>query len=233
MPYHNHCHNWEIAKSLIEEAKTEKERAFAYGYLAHLSSDVVAHNFFIPYQIISTFKTRTLTHLYWETRIDNKIDREIWYLAEKFKTYNFHDAEQMLERVLVYNLFPFKISKRIYRSYISFSSLENWHKALNVIKNFSKHKIEPQFVEEVLALSREFSLATITRKNDDFIYKIDPMGRKTLAMAQTIKKNLRAVHSVKPIDDDTTQNLSIHFKNKLKKALYNPQDFAAIISEGY
>jgi len=231
MPYHRHCHNWEIAKSLIEESKTEKERAFAYGYLAHLSSDVVAHNFFIPYQIISTFKTRTLTHLYWETRIDNKIDREIWYLAEKFKTYNFSDAEQMLERVLIYNLFPFKISKRIYKSYISFSSLEKWHQALNIVKNFSKYKIEPQLVDEVLTLSKELSLAAITRQNDDFLYKSDPMGRKALAMAQTIKKNLRAVHFIKPIDDETTKNLAIHFKNKLRKALYKPQDFAAIISE--
>jgi len=57
------------------------------------------------------------------------------------------------------------------------------------------------------------------------------MGRKALAMAQTIKKNLRAVHFIKPIDDETTKNLAIHFKNKLRKALYKPQDFAAIISE--
>lgn len=231
LPYHKHCHNWDIAKSLIEESKTDKQRAFAYGYLAHLATDVVAHNFFVPYQIIATFKAKTLTHLYWETRIDNKIERDIWYITEKFKDYDFKENELLLEQILVYNLFPFKISKKIYKSYIFFSSLERWHKTLNVVKNFSNYKIEPELVNETINLSVKFSLSVILRKDDDFLYKADPMGRNVIAMSQTIKKNLRAVNLIKPIDDLTTSNLSIHFKNKLKKALFNPQDFKAIISE--
>ncbi len=231
MPYHNHCHSWEVAKSLIEESKTDREKAFSYGYLAHLSADVVAHNFFVPYQIIATFKTRTLTHLYWETRIDNKIERDIWYLAEKFKEEDFSENEKLLENILVYNLFPFKISKQIYRGYILFSSLERWHKAVSLVRNFSRYKIEPSLVKETLQLSVELSTKAILRKGDSFLYHTDPMGKKTLAMAQTIKKNLRAVHLLKPIDDETTKNLAVHFRKKLRKALFEPQDFDAIISE--
>lgn len=233
MPYHSHCHSWEIAKSVIEESKSPKEKAFAYGYLAHLSSDVVAHNYFVPCKIISTFKARTLSHLYWETRLDNKIDREIWYIAEKFKSEDFHESEDLLEKILTYNLFPFKISKKIYKGYILFSSLNRWHKTLNLIKNFSRYKIPPEFIEEVLNLSIKFSLFAILRKDDDFLYKSDPMGRKVLTLANTIRKNLKAVDIVKPIDDETTTNLAIHFKNRLKKALYKPEDLLAIISEEF
>lgn len=233
LSYHKHCHNWDIAKSLIEESKTEKQRAFAYGYLAHLAADVVAHNYFVPYQIISTFKTRTLTHLYWETRIDNKIEREIWYLSEKFKNYDFRENELLLEQILVYNLFPFKLSKKIYKGYIFFSSLEQWHKTVNMVKNMSNYKIEPTMVKEVLEFSIKFALSAILRKDDGFLYRSDPMGKNALSMAQTIKKNLRAVHKIKPIDDLTADNLSKHFKSKLKKALFNPQDFTAIISEEF
>lgn len=231
MPYHKHCHNWDIAKSLIEESKTERQRAFAHGYLTHLASDVVAHNFFVPYQIISTFKTRTLTHLYWETRLDNKIDNEIWYFAKKFKNYDLTENESLLKSVLIFNLFPFKISNKIYKGYIFFSSLDRWHHTLNFVKKFSQYKIEPKLVKEVFELSLKFSLAVILRKDDDFLYKADPMGRKAIAMSQIIKKNLRAVHNVKPIDEKTEKNLSLHFMAKLKKALLAPQDFEAIISE--
>lgn len=231
LPYHKHCHNWEIAKSLIEESKSDKQKAFSYGYLTHLASDVIAHNFFVPYQIISTFKTRALTHLYWETRLDNKVERDIWYITDKFKDYDFREDEELLEEILTFVLFPFKISKKIYNGYIFFSSLEQWHRTLDYVKNLSRYKIPQELVKETLELSISFSLSVLLRKDDDFIYQSDPMGRLTFAMAQTIKKNLKSVHLIKPIDEETTKNLAIHFKNKLRKALYNPKDFKAIISE--
>jgi hypothetical protein len=231
LPYHKHCHNWNIAKDLIDFATSPSQKAFAYGYLTHLASDVIAHNYFVPVQIIKTFKARTLTHLYWETRLDNKVDRDIWYFAEKFKDSDFSKNEFLMERVLSYNLFPFVISKKIYKGYVFFTSLEQWHNAIKLIKNLSRYSIDLDFIEEITKLTIDFSLNVLSRKDDTFIYENDPMGKKSIEIAQMIKRNLKNKNLVSSFSDDEVNELYIHFKSKFKKALYNPKDIKAIISE--
>lgn len=231
LPYHKHCHNWNIAKDLIDFASSPSQKSFAYGYITHLASDVIAHNYFVPVQIISTFRTRTLTHLYWETRLDNKVEREIWYFTEKFKSCDFSKNEYLMERVLSYNLFPFVVSKKIYKGYVLFSSLEQWNKALNMIKNFSRYKIEPEFLEDIKKLSLEFSIQVLLRKDDSYIYLNDPMGKKSISIAQMIRKNLQQKFNVNNFNNEEEVKLYQHFKSKFRKALFNPKDLMAIISE--
>lgn len=231
LPYHKHCHNWNIAKDLIDFASSSSQKAFAYGYLTHLASDVIAHNYFVPVQTISTFKSRTLTHLYWETRLDNKVEREIWYFTEKFKSCDFSKNEYLMERVLSYNLFPFVVSKQIYKGYVLFSSLEQWNKALNMIKNFSKYSIEPDFLEDVKKLSLDFSIQVVLRKDDAHILSNDPTGKRSISIAQMIRKNLKQKFKLNYFTTDEENILHEHFKNKFRKALFNPKDLPAIISE--
>lgn len=231
LPYHKHCHNWNIAKDLIDFASHPSQKSFAYGYLCHLASDVIAHNYFIPVQTIKTFKTRTISHLYWETRLDNKVEREIWYFTEKFKNADFSKNEYLMERVLSYNLFPFVVSKNIYKGYVFFTSLEQWHKALNMIRNFSKYVIDQDFIEEVKKLSIDFSLALLLRKDDAHIYLNDPMGKKAIETAQMIRKNLKIKNYFHPFDIEEEKSFYQHFRKKFKKALFNPKDLKAIISE--
>lgn len=231
LPYHKHCHNWNIAKDLIDFASSPSQKSFAYGYITHLASDVIAHNYFVPVQTISTFRTRTLTHLYWETRLDNKVEREIWYFTEKFKSCDFSKNEYLMERVLSYNLFPFVVSKKIYKGYVLFSSLEQWNKAINMIKNFSKYKIEPEFLEDIKKLSLEFSIQVLLRKDDLHIYLNDPMGKKSISIAQMIRKNLKQKFNINNFNNEEEEKLYQHFKSKFRKALFNPKDLMAIISE--
>lgn len=231
LPYHKHCHNWNIAKDLIDFATSSSQKSFAYGYLTHLASDVIAHNYFVPVQTISTFRTRTLTHLYWETRLDNKVEREIWYFTEKFKSCDFSKNEYLMERVLSYNLFPFVVSKQIYKGYVLFSSLDQWNKALNMIKNLSKYKIEPEFLEDVKKLSIEFSIQVLLRKDDTHIFLNDPTGKKSISIAQMIRKNLKQRFRINNLNDEEEIRLYKHFRNKFRKALFNPKDLISIISE--
>ncbi|HUN81679.1 MAG TPA: zinc dependent phospholipase C family protein, partial [Phycisphaerae bacterium] len=59
------CHRWQTGFSLLDEAKTEAGQAFAFGYLAHLSADTIAHNKFLPHQMAVSRSTITFGHLYW------------------------------------------------------------------------------------------------------------------------------------------------------------------------
>ena len=48
----------------------EREEAFAWGYLSHLAADVYSHNHYVPVQLVVSFESRALRHIYWEARFD-------------------------------------------------------------------------------------------------------------------------------------------------------------------
>ena len=43
-----HSHNWDSAFALLRRADRGRRKAYAYGYLAHLAADTVAHNVYVP-----------------------------------------------------------------------------------------------------------------------------------------------------------------------------------------
>ena len=51
------AHNWKVGFALRDEAKTDENRACAYGYLAHLAADTISHTEYVPQKI-----GRTLRH---------------------------------------------------------------------------------------------------------------------------------------------------------------------------
>ena len=58
---YTHCHCWPVGWQIAEAAQSEREQAFAYGYLSHLAGDVYSHNHYVPVQLIVSYQARTLS----------------------------------------------------------------------------------------------------------------------------------------------------------------------------
>ena len=56
-PVGRHCHHWPVGLEILARAHSDALRAFALGYLSHLAADTVAHNFFVPRQLVLTSST--------------------------------------------------------------------------------------------------------------------------------------------------------------------------------
>src|SRR5450830_114219 len=56
-PAGRHCHSWAVGLDVLDGARDEPSRAFAFGYLSHLAADSVAHNYFVPKQLTVTSST--------------------------------------------------------------------------------------------------------------------------------------------------------------------------------
>src|SRR5205807_98033 len=67
-PVGRHCHAWHVGQEIFDLAPTDPLKAFGLGYLSHLAADSVAHNFFVPRQLLLTSVTTALGHSYWESR---------------------------------------------------------------------------------------------------------------------------------------------------------------------
>ena len=62
VPLGRHCHYWHVGEEIFEEADNDRLRAVALGYLSHLAADTIAHNFFVPRQLMLTSSTKALGH---------------------------------------------------------------------------------------------------------------------------------------------------------------------------
>src|SRR6185369_11919793 len=76
------CHRWHIGQKVLHAARTDRQKACAYGYLCHLAADVIAHNYYVPYKIMRSFSTVTMKHTYWEMRFETFVAKEIWETAQ-------------------------------------------------------------------------------------------------------------------------------------------------------
>ena len=61
-PEGRHCHDWKVGEEILAAAESDAMRAVAYGYLAHLAADTVAHNLFVPRRLLLTSATQGIGH---------------------------------------------------------------------------------------------------------------------------------------------------------------------------
>src|SRR5438046_5670601 len=72
-PVGRHCHAWHVGQEIFDLAPSDPLRAFGLGYLSHLAADTIAHNFFVPRQLVLTSSTASLGHSYWESRFETHL----------------------------------------------------------------------------------------------------------------------------------------------------------------
>jgi hypothetical protein len=200
-PYHLHCHNWQVGFSVLFLSQDDRTRAFAWGYLSHLAADSVAHNYFIPYKMIQSFKRRTAPHVFWEIRYDSWISSETWAQARKLSRSKFKIHDQHLKKILTDPLFSFPVNKRIFNSLLLLNRFSRWRKFIQASdrKNFIP-LTEDEFLEmrqESLERIRDL-LSQGTSSN---CLDADPTGNRNILVAKDIRKKLRVLYKAgKKID---------------------------------
>ncbi|MBI2614888.1 MAG: zinc dependent phospholipase C family protein [Gemmatimonadetes bacterium] len=98
-PVGRHCHAWHVGQEIYDLADSEPLRAFGLGYLSHLAADTVAHNFFVPRQLVITSRTIALGHSYWETRFETHLGEHYARGAMEVVRLDHRPADAHLDRL--------------------------------------------------------------------------------------------------------------------------------------
>jgi hypothetical protein len=112
-------HSWEIAWRLFETAETDRQRAFAYGYLTHLCADTVAHN--LRYPVLP------FNHPILEIRSDSLVDKRYRKILKTLDKPMQRRHDRFLEKTLESVFFSFKTNRRIFKSFLVLSKLPNYN----------------------------------------------------------------------------------------------------------
>jgi len=116
-----HAHNWKGGFRLLNEARTDRETAYAYGFLSHLAADVIAHNFFVPKMIGQYRALRKKSHLYWEIRADYLVGQEYTKIAKDVLNMDHRGCDDLLKVISGKRKRGLQARKMIYKQSVKIS----------------------------------------------------------------------------------------------------------------
>lgn len=217
------CHRWRIGQKVLQAARSNNQRACAYGYLCHLAADVIAHNYFVPYKIMGSFATVTMKHAYWEMRFETFVPREVWETAHGVCHADHSANDALMRSVLTNTIFSFGTNKRIFNSIMLVSRLKKWQGAMKTLAGNSRYHLTEDDRQEYQALTEAAVLDFMRQPETSRLLQADPTGEKALAFAEAVRRNLRLLHRSGKMTRDEGMGQVELLRDRLRRAIHEPQ----------
>lgn len=185
-PVGRHCHSWQVAAEIESTADTEPLRAFALGYLSHLAGDTVAHNFYVPRQLVVTSRTIALGHSYWESRLEAHLGEHYAKTAMEIVRLDHTSADAHLDRVLAPTIFSVRTNRRLFRGMVGVTETQSWQRAFQILADRSRWDLRNDMVERYMAVSFQFIMETLVGPSS-YARRLDPSGESSLHLAKRMR----------------------------------------------
>ncbi len=226
-----HCHNWVIGHKLLALSKKESRsaEACAYGYLAHLAADTIAHNYFVPYKLAMTYNTTLLNHAYWEIRADIGVRDETWETAQLLAKHDNRKHDKVLNRVLAPTIFSFRTNKKIFNSMMLITRLQKWHDLIETIAKRSKWQFDSVEHDEYMAMGLD-AMNSILGDQDSPYWNADPTGDRALTAADMIRKNMNHLWLEGKLRQDDSDLILKELRNRFKLGITDPDEILPLFT---
>jgi Zinc dependent phospholipase C len=155
LPDEKSSHSWDVGLKLLEQAKTWPERSFAYGYLAHLAADTVAHE-------TLTDELGNMGHTWIEMKADSIIDKTYWLQTILISKAVRQRSDLLLENSLDSFIFSFKTNRRIYKSMVFLSFLNK--KRRRGVDRVLIHELHEESITRMLDLLQNGTASAVLQK---------------------------------------------------------------------
>jgi len=193
-PEQAHCHSWLVGWRVVEEAQSDEERAFAYGYLTHLASDVFSHNHYVPIQLVVSYRSFAFRHIYWEARFDTLQDSNVRRWVRELREREFPNCDALVRRAVDRTLFSFDTDKRIFNTFIAIHDFEQWYRVLHRLTSKSRYPLPPHWVDLYNRACVASTLEMLELRERASNQKADPTGLLALHTAKRVRQALRDLH---------------------------------------
>lgn len=201
-PVGRHCHSWGVGQEIYDRAASDPLRAFALGYLAHLAADTVAHNYFVPRQLVITSRTIALGHSYWESRFETHLGEQYARTAMDVIRVGHDDADAHLDEILAPTIFSVRTSRRLFRGMVGITETQSWQRVFRVAAEASRWDIAERFVEAYMATSFQYVMELLSEDRPTTL-ALDPAGESSLQLAKRMRINVLKRMTSPPVEELT------------------------------
>ncbi len=210
-----HSHNWDTGLGLLKSAHGQEQRALAYGYLAHLAADVVAHNYFLPARFIGRFESGLASHLYTEARFDSFQDPSYRDLLLKLLDVDFRALNKALKHAIDSPLFSFAAHRTIFEG-----GLRRIRQFDGIIRALGGPDAAEQ---QDFALFNHSSCSAIGGILGDPhaapACRFDPMGAEPIHSALGLRRKLQRLLKISPAAGKTAREMSATLLEEMRSHL--------------
>ena len=227
----DHCHNWRIGLKLLEQSKRESQaaEACAYGYLAHLAADTVAHNYFVPYKLAMTYNTIVLNHAYWEIRADLGVRDETWETAQELAKRDNRQLDKLLNKILADTIFSFRTNKQIFNSMMLITRLQQWHNLIDTIARRSKWSFGETERQEYMDMAFAATNGILGDQKSPY-WNADPTGDRALTAAGLLRKNMNHLWLEGKLHPDDSELILKELRNRFKLGVTDPDEILPLFT---
>lgn len=187
-PINRHSHAWHVGQEVHDLAGSDALRAFGLGYLAHLAADTVAHNYFVPRQLVLTSSTKSFGHSYWESRAETHLDKDYAHAARDIILMDHTRADEHLDVIISPTIFSVKTNRAIFRGMVHLTRSRAWQTGMRAARDVSRWGLSDDVVERHLALAYEYIMQMLLSGTGP-ARDLDPNGAAPLRRAKAMRRS--------------------------------------------
>ena len=190
-PLGRHCHYWHVGQEIHDLAASDALRAFGLGYLCHLAADTVAHNYFVPRQLMITSSTAAVGHSYWETRVETHLGDAYAKSAKDVILLNHAEADAHLDRIISPTIFSVRTNRRLFRGMVHLTESSSWQRAHPGGPGVQPLAARPTTTSSAISGCRTTTWSAFL--GGDRLagaLQLDPSGERPLKMAKELRRRV-------------------------------------------
>ena len=192
VPPGRHSHFWTVGRETYDLAKTDALRAFGLGYLAHLAADTIAHNYFVPRQLLLTPTTKSMGHTYWEARVETQLGSHWVRKAREILQLDQRAANRHLEQIISPTIFSVRTNRRIFHGMVRLSHSRSFQRAMQAASDRSRWLLNESDVERHLQAAYDATVEMLAASERDLAearaIALDPNGAQALRAAKRLRR---------------------------------------------
>ncbi|KAA0259539.1 zinc dependent phospholipase C family protein [Deferribacter autotrophicus] len=182
-------HSWNTVSKLFKNAKRDYEKSFVHGYAAHLSADIVAHNYFVPHNILLVSKKKLFSHFLVEYAEESINSNEVYYTLRYLLDHASENGELFLRTFNVDKKY-FEKQINLLKRGVTYQRIFGIAKIAEKIKRLRVKKFEDRcayFGEQAYFVAKN-----AVEKGFFNLIKYDPSGKRRMIVARLQRDVLKS-----------------------------------------
>jgi len=185
------CHHWSTAFRLLDAARDDRARAFAYGYLSHLAADTVAHGKYVPRQIVLSECSIRFGHFFWELRADATESDLNWLLLERVLQDDHGYHHEALESHFSGTLLPYDVNRLLFDGMNALTVHAKFRRTVDVWNRHSQWYLSDDLMNGYRAESFDRMHSILAQQARSPLLHEDPNGTSALMHLRVGRREVR------------------------------------------